>query len=85
MNDLQTSTRSFDYRVRNAADLVTLGDAAKPTRSSRRTRRRELLHDAAIITVGLLICGVAICIIYTTTPPWLPDAAPMANWLRGLI
>jgi len=49
------------------------------------SRRREILHDAAIITVGFLICVVAICIIVGQTLPSSADAAPMADWPPGSI
>ena len=85
MNEFQMSTHSSDYRRPNSAHGLTLGDAVKRTRLSRPARRREILHDAAIITVGVLICVVAICIIFGQTLPSLPDAAPMTNWPPGSI
>jgi hypothetical protein len=85
MTEFQTSTRSSDYRRRSSAHLVTLGDGVKRARLSRQARRREILHDAAIITVGFLICVVAICIIFGQTLPSLPDAAPTPNWPPGSI
>ena len=80
MNEFQTSTRSSDYHEGKGESLFTFGHAMKRTRRSRQARRRELLHDAAIITAGFVICVVAICIIYGRGLPWLPNAAIMAHW-----
>jgi hypothetical protein len=84
-NEFQTSTRSSDYGRRNSAHLLTLGDGVKRARRSTQARRREILHDAVIITVGFLICIVSICIIFGEALPSLPDAAPMPNWPPGSI
>ena len=85
MSEFQTSTRSSDYRRRDGAHLLTLGDGVKRARLSMQARRREILHDAAIITVGFLICVVAICITVGQTLPASADAAPMADWPPGSI
>jgi hypothetical protein len=67
MNDLQTSTGSSDYPGRDSVDLLALGDEANPARPSKQARRRAFLHEAAIITVGVVICVGAICIIVGRT------------------
>jgi hypothetical protein len=85
MTELQTSTRLSGYRWRNGAHLLALGDRVKRARLSTQARRREILHDAAIITVGFLICVVAICILFGQTLPSLADAAPMPDWPPGSI
>jgi len=85
MTEFQTSTRSSDFRRRNGAHLLTLGDGVKRARLSTQARSREILHDAVIITVGFLICVVAICIVFGQTLPSLPDAGPMPNWPPGSI
>ena len=85
MTEFQTSTRSSDFRRRNGAHLLTLGDGVKRARLSTQARSREILHDAVIITVGFLICVVAICILFGQTFPSLADAAPMPNWPPGSI
>jgi len=85
MNEFQSSTRSSGYRGRTSAHLLTLGDGVKRARLSMQARRREILHDAAIITVGFLICIVAICIIFGQSLPSVPDPGPMPNWPPGSI
>jgi hypothetical protein len=85
MTEFQTSTRSSDFRRRNGPHLLTLGDGVKRARLSTQARRREILHDGAIITVGFLICVVAICILFGQTLPSLADAAPMPSWPPGSI
>jgi hypothetical protein len=67
MNELPASTHSSDYPGRSRADLLPLDDEANPTRPSKQARRRAFLHEAAIITVGVVICVVAICIIVERT------------------
>ena len=85
MNELETSARSSDYQRPNSAHLLALGDGVIRTRLSSQARRRALLHDATIITVGFLICVVAICMILGPTFPSLADAAAMADWPSGSI
>jgi hypothetical protein len=85
MTEFQTSTRSTDFRRRNGAHLLTLGDGVNRIRLSTQARRREILHDALIITVGFLICVVAICILFGQSLPLSADAAPMPNWPPGSI
>ena len=85
MNEFQTPTGSSDYRRRSGAHLLTLSDRVKRAQPSKQARRREILHDAAIITVGFIICVVAICIIFWERFPALPNAVPMANWPPGSI
>jgi hypothetical protein len=67
MNEFQTTTRSSDYSGPHNAELLALGDGANGARPSKQARRRAFLHEAAIITVGVLICVVAICIIVERT------------------
>jgi hypothetical protein len=67
MTETQTSTRSSDYPGRDGADLLALADEANPARPSKQARRRAFLHEAAIITVGVVICVGAICIIVGRT------------------
>jgi Ca2+/H+ antiporter len=69
LNEFQTSTHSSDFHQQNSADLVALGDGVKRAGPSKQARRRELLHEVAIIAVGVLVCVVAICIIVGRTHP----------------
>jgi hypothetical protein len=85
MNEFQASTRASARRRRNRASLFELGDFVKPVRLASEARRREILHDAAIITVGFLISVVAICILSGQSLLSLPDATPMPNWPPGSI
>jgi hypothetical protein len=83
MSEFQTSTRSSGYRRRDSAHLIAVGDGVKRARLSTQAERRELLHEAVIITVTFLICVVAICIMVGPTLPSLSDPVAMANWPPG--
>jgi len=85
MSDFQTSTRSSDHGRRDTGHLIAVGDGVKRARLSMQTERRELLHEATIITAAFLICVVAICMILGPTFPSLADAAAMADWPSGSI
>jgi hypothetical protein len=85
MSEFQTSTDACDYRRRDSAHLVAVGDGVKRARQSLQAERHEILHEAVIITVTFLICVVAICIMLGPTLPSSPDALPMANWPPGSI
>ena len=85
MSEFQTSTRSSDYGRRDTAHLIAVGDGVNRARLSPQAERRELLHEAVIITAAFLICVVATCMILGPTLPSSPDAAPMANWPPGSI
>lgn len=83
MNEFQPSTGSTDYRDPDGARLASLGNRVRRPHSLTPARRRELLHDLAIIAVGVLISVVAICIIFGRTFPALPVAAAMPDWPPG--
>jgi hypothetical protein len=85
MSEFQTSTRSPEYRRRNSAHLLAVGDGVTRARLSMKAERRELLHEAVIITVAFLLCVVTFCMILGPTLPSSPDAASMANWPPGSI
>jgi hypothetical protein len=85
MNEFQSATPTSEFRGGDRADPVAAGDATKPAGSPKQVRRRELLHEAAIVTIGVLICIAAICVIVERTHSWSSDAAPTSHRSRGSI